>query len=81
VGGAYPFLSLSDILTAIIDDDLDSEAKTHKPGIELQSCQHACEHLRAIYRNLNVFFDPSTYGTQLAPTPWAQGLRFPWATL
>lgn len=50
-------------------------AKLGKHGIELNPCRHvfcgACL-AQSIYRNLNVPFDPTTYGTKLAPAPGAQ---------
>jgi len=83
-----------DVLTANMDDsDTDSEvddtvkeikrSKPVKHGLELQPCRHVvCGPCLAqsIYRNLNVRFDPSMYGTKLPPTPVAPlgaKLRFP----
>jgi len=67
-----------DLMTANMPDDEDDEpaaeprAKPPKRGVEVQPCKHtfcgACL-AQAIYRNLNVPFDPSTYGTKLHTTP------------
>ncbi|KAF7348637.1 RBR-type E3 ubiquitin transferase [Mycena venus] len=66
-------------------DDSEDEDKLHKPvkqGIRLANCGHyfcgACL-AQAIYRCLNIKFDPATYGTVLGPSVAATpGLNAKW---
>jgi len=60
-----------------------TQKKVEKHGLELKPCKHvfcgACL-AQSIYRNLNVPFEPLTYGTKLHPTelaPFSKKMEFP----
>jgi hypothetical protein len=80
----------SDLVATQLADDSDTEdaqmrkgksiLKSPRHGIELTPCRHvfcgACL-AESIYRNLNVPFDPTTYGTKLKPATPGQRVQFP----